>query len=576
MSITVFVARRIHTMNPAYPQAEAVAVQDGKVLAVGSRDEMMAWGADGGGHGEVTVDETFVDHVLLPGFVEAHSHAMVGGMWTLPYVGFFDRTGPDGRHWPGCKTIDEVIERLRAADSENPGSEPLVAWGLDPIYFEGERLIADHLDGVSEERSVFVYHVSGHLATANNALLRAEGIDRDCPTPGVSRKADGEPDGELQEPAAMSLATTAFTKLRNAFAGDEVIWNYAFEGRNAGHTFITDLGTTQLRDAEQLERWQRVVHQPGFPARVMVAAGPGFGGGGEPAELAAMTVKLRDESTDRLHFGIVKLILDGSIQGFTARVTWPGYFQPPAGGDADGHGAAEAPDLDGGHGLWLLDPNEMANIVGAYHQAGLTVHCHCNGDEAAEVFIDAVEKSLLEHPRWDHRHTVQHCQLTTPAQYRRMAAMGMCANIFSNHIFYWGDQHRDITVGPERAARMDACATAEREGVSFSFHSDTPVTPMGHLHVSWCAVNRRTATGQVLGAEEAISVDSAMRAATIGAAHQMKVDHLVGSIETGKFADFAVLTEDPYDVNPMLLKDIGVWGTVLGGEKQPAAQPVND
>jgi predicted amidohydrolase YtcJ len=218
-----------------------------------------------------------------------------------------------------------------------------------------------------------------------------------------------------------------------------------------------------------------------------------------------------------------------------------------------------------------MAPEQMADIVEPYHRAGLTVHVHCNGDEATEVFIDAVEEVLTRAPRPDHRHTVQHCQLTTPAQYRRMAALGMCANIFSNHIFYWGDQHRDITVGPDRAASMDACATALRSGVSFSIHSDTPVTPLGHLHTAWCAVNRLTASGQVLGPDERISVADALFAATVGGAYQLKLDDDIGSIQAGKLADFAVLEDDPFEVDPAALKDIGVWGTVLGGTPMPAA-----
>ncbi len=553
VSTTIYTARRIITMNPALPSAEAVAVRDGRILGVGTTEELAAWG-------EHTVDATFADKVLLPGFVEAHSHVMTGGMWKLPYVGFFDRVAPDGTPAPGCTSIDEIVARLQEIDAamDDP-SEVLVAWGLDPIYFPDERLVARHLDRISETRPVFVYHVSGHLATVNTALLQAEGIDRHSPTPGIAVDAEGEPDGELQEPAAMNLATSAFAKLTGSFTGDEVPWNYAYEARNAGHTFITDLGTSQLRDPEQLARWRRVTSDPEYPARVMVAAGPGFGGGAAaPEDLAREAVTLRDgDENDKLHFGIIKLIIDGSIQGFTARISWPYYYDAPA----------DHP----GNGLWLVDPEALPEIVGAYHKAGLTVHCHCNGDEAAEVFIDAVEKALEEHPRWNHRHTVQHCQLTTKAQYRRMAELGMAANIFSNHIFFWGDQHRDVTVGPERAAGMDACGTAEREGVSFSFHSDTPVTPMGHLHVAWCAVNRRTATGKVLGPEETISVESALHAATLGGAYQLKVDHLVGSIEAGKFADFAVLDDDPLSVDPMTLKDIGVWGTVVGGKHFPAA-----
>jgi len=117
---------------------------------------------------------------------------------------------------------------------------------------------------------------------------------------------------------------------------------------------------------------------------------------------------------------------------------------------------------------------------------------------------------------------------------------------------------------------MDACATALREGVSFSIHSDTPITPMGHLHTAWCAVNRLTATGEVLGPDERIPVMDAMKAITLDAAYQLKLDHEMGSIEAGKLADFAVLEEDPLLVDPVTLKDIEVWGTVLGGVLHPA------
>jgi len=550
---TIYPARRVITMNPAYPVAEAVAVRGTRILGVGTCDELASWGAH-------TVDDRFADQVLLPGFVEAHTHVMSGGVWQFPYVGYFDRRGPDGRIWPGSGDIAAVVRRLQEFEAELTDPEQvLIAWGLDPIYFAGERMTAAHLDQVSQTRPIFVYHASAHLATVNSALMRREGITADTPTPGVARGADGKPNGELQEPPAIMLAGEAFRRIAASMRTQDAMWNYAYEARNTGQTTITDLGTSQIDDSTQLADWRAVTDDPSYPARVMVAASNIFGGGASPEELAALAVDLKSKGTPKLRFGIVKLILDGSIQGFTARVSWPHYHHPP-----EGHP---------GNGLWLMAPEQMADIVGLYHAAGLTVHCHCNGDEAAEVFIDAVEAALIAHPRRDHRHTVQHCQLTTPAQYRRMATLGMCANIFSNHIYYWGDQHRDITVGPERAARMDACATAGREGVSYAIHSDTPVTPMGQLHTAWCAVNRITASGQVLGPDERISVDEALRAVTLGAAYQLGLDHEIGSLEAGKLADFAVLEEDPTTVDPSALKDIGVWGTVVGGTPFEAPRP---
>ncbi len=551
-AITIYPARQIITMNRAFPFAEAVAVRASRILGVGSIHDLTTWG-------DHTIDDRFRDHVLTPGFVEAHTHVMTGGVWQYTYVGYFDRKGPDGKLWKGCQDIDSVVDRLAGVEAtlDDP-HQPLVAWGLDPIYFPGERMVATHLDRVSDRRPSFVYHASGHLATVNSALMELESITVDTPTPGVARGADGQPNGELQEPAAMMLGGNAYREISIAMGTEEAIWNYGNEARNCGTTLVTDLGTTPVDNQDRIDQWRRVTDDPSFPTRVMVATmGAGFGSRSTLSDLAQRTLELQATGTEKLRFGLVKIVLDGSIQGFTARVTWPHYYNPP-----EGHP---------GNGLWLVPPDQMPEIVGAFHDAGLTVHCHCNGDEAAEVFIDAVEQSLERHPRWDHRHTVQHCQLTTPAQYRRMAALGMCANIFANHIFYWGDQHRDFTVGPERAARMDACATALREGVSFSIHSDAPITPMGHLHTAWSAINRLTASGDVLGPNERIPALAALESITIGGAHQLKLDHDLGSIEAGKLADFAVLDDDPLDVDPRTIKDIGVWGTVLGGVPFEAA-----
>ena len=238
---------------------------------------------------------------------------------------------------------------------------------------------------------------------------------------------------------------------------------------------------------------------------------------------------------------------DGSIQGFTARLQWPHYYRT------------------GRNGLWDMEPDELARWVRAFHEAGLQIHCHCNGDEAIEAFVDAVEAAVASSPRRDHRHTVQHGQMMNEAQLRRMAALGMGVNFFSNHLYYWGDVHFETTVGPERARRMNDCSAALRLGVPFSVHSDAPITPIGPLFSAWCAVNRTTRSGRILGPQRRISVHEALRAATLGAAHTLKLDHLVGSIEPGKYADFTVLAEDPLGVDEEAIKDIEIVATVVGG-----------
>ncbi len=554
--VTVFTARRIHTMSPSVPTAEAVAVRDGRIIAVGSLEDMAAYGPH-------THDDRFAGAVMLPGFVEAHCHVMVGGGWKFTYVGYFDRTDPRGRVWSGCRDTSSVIDRLAeaaAAMDADPlvgPKDPLIAWGLDPIYLEGPRLDAHDLDRACDHRPIFVFHSSAHLATVNTAMMEISGIDADTPVPGVSRRPDGQPDGELQEPAAMALARIGYSALARAMRGPEPIRTLGRLANRAGITTFADLGTTRPDVEEGLKAWIDTVEDPSFPARAVVA-GSLMGGSGTPEERARLAAELKGHDTDKLRFGLVKIVLDGSIQGLTARVGFPGY-----------HNGAP-------NGLWLIPPEQMPDLVGAFHRAGLTVHCHCNGDEAVDVFLDAVERALVDHPRPDHRHTVQHCQLTTEAQYRRMARLGMCANIFSNHIYYWGDQHAAITLGPTRAAAMDACATAARHGVPFALHTDAPVTPLSPLASVWSAVTRTTASGRVLGPGERIPVDLALRGITIDAAFQLNMDHEIGSIEVGKFADFAILEEDPLEVEPAELRNIGVLATVLGGEVFTVPDPDGD
>ena len=176
----------------------------------------------------------------------------------------------------------------------------------------------------------------------------------------------------------------------------------------------------------------------------------------------------------------------------------------------------------------------------------------------------------MKFPARDHRFTIQHGQLIDAAQFRRIKMLGMCVNLFPNHHFYWGDQHYATTVGPERAERMNACATALANGVPLAIHSDAPVTPLGPLFTAWCAVNRRTASGRILGAAERISVPDALRTITLGAAYTLKLDHEIGSIECGKRADLAVLEDDPLEIGGGKLKDVRVWGTVQDGRVFPA------
>ena len=536
--IQVFVAKKIITMNPGQPEATCVAVREGKILSVGSLEEVSQWG-------EVEVNHTFQDKILMPGLVEGHCHLMEGAMWDAVYVGFHDRRGPDGKLWKGLTTLDQVIRRLQQAETDmTDDSAELLAWGFDPIFFGTARLSTKELDTVSVIRPIAILHASVHLMNVNSAMLAVAGIDEDTDIDGIHKDADGKPSGELQEFAAMFPIYRIIGKQLAISSSEKesAIWNFGKVAQLAGVTTATDL----MNDLSAIgaENLRKITPDDNYPIRIVPAYGPQ-----RSAENGLKRLQEAiEQNTDKLHYGPVKVIVDGSIQGFTARVKWPGYF--------DGKP----------NGLWIIPPSQFVELFTPFHLNGLQLHVHTNGDEAAELVINAFEEILTKHPRADHRHTLQHCQMADSAQLRRIAALGMCINFFSNHIYYWGDAHYKQTMGPDRANRMNAAGSALRLGIPIAFHSDAPITQLSPLFTAWCAVQRKTSSGRVLGENERISVSAALHAITLGAAYTLKMDHLVGSIEVGKHADFAVLEQDPTQIDPDHLKDISVWGTVLGGK----------
>lgn len=322
---------------------------------------------------------------------------------------------------------------------------------------------------------------------------------------------------------------------------ESAIRSYGQVAMRAGVTTVTDL-FSQLED-EDLDLMLDVTSEDDFPLRIV----PALGASGDPSALAERALALKARSTDKLRLGAVKLMTDGSIQGWTARVKWPGYV----GGQPNG--------------LWNMAPDQIAQTCVEMHAAGVQMHIHVNGDEASEVVIDALEAAMRAQSWPAHRHVLQHGQLMGADQFRRCAELGICVNLFVNHLWYFGDQHVALTVGEDRANRMDAVRSALDAGLTVAIHSDAPVTPMGPLFTAWCAVMRQTITGRVLGEAQRISVEEALRAITLGAAQTLKLDAEIGSIEAGKCADFAVLGADPTEGPAAALRDVPVLGTVFAG-----------
>ena len=541
---TIYAAKKIITMNPARPVVSHVAVRDGRILAAGSLEELERWG-------ESTVDTRFADKVLMPGLVEGHAHTMEGIFWRYVYCGFFDRTDPNGKKWDGAKSVEAVLDRLNAAESDlTDADEPLTGFQLDPIYFDNRKITRADLDKVSSTRPIGVVHASCHIMNVNSKALELAGMLRPgINHPGVPLGDDGMPTGELKGPDVMTPVSVHVGFDRDMLACDERgLRDFGKLCVRSGVTTVTDLAA-RLND-EAVEMMLGVTAEKDYPARVVPLR---FFQGLTPAELIDNAVALKKKSSDRLRLGMVKVVADGSIQGFSARMRFPGYF----------NGAP--------NGLWYIAPEQLLETYERGLKADVHIHTHTNGDEATQLAIELLEQSLRKHPSPDHRYTLQHCQLADAAQFRRMTKLGMCVNLFANHHFYWGDEHYNLTVGPERAERMNAARTALANGLPMAIHSDAPITPLGPLFTAWCAVNRLTASGRTQGEYEKISVEDALYAITLGAAYTLKLDGEVGSIEAGKHADFAVLEDDPTEVGGENLKDVRVWGTVQGGRIFEAA-----
>ncbi len=534
--ITVFKAKKIITMDTNHPTATHVAVQDGRILAVGGADCADQWGA-------VTHDDRLADTVLMPGLIEGHAHMMAGIIWDYAYAGYHDRMDPNGKWWGGKTDLDTVVADLTEFEKSLPTGKPLTGWGLDPIFLEGERLSRHHLDQISTDRPVVVIYSNFHLMCANSKALEMAGYDRTTNVEGVVKDANGDPTGELQEMAAMfPIMRRCDVDFRAMTLQDRAVTSYAEVCKRAGVTTATDL-FSHMEDSD-LDMLLNVTGKSDFPIRLVPAIAAI---GGQPQEMAQRIKRLSAHSTDKLRIGAAKLMTDGSIQGWTARVKWPGYV----GGQPNG--------------IWNTPPEQIYQIVEAMQAEGVQMNIHVNGDEASEVAIDAIAAAARKYPWADARHVLQHCQMMGRDQFERCAELGICTNIFSNHIWYFGDQHAAQTIGEDRAQRMDAVRGAMDAGVKVAIHSDAPVTPLGPLFTAWCAVNRQTMTGRVLGAEQCISVQDALYLITMGAASTMKLDREIGSIETGKKADFAILGDDPTAVDPQALKDVPVLGTVFGG-----------
>ena len=528
---TVYRGGSVITLDAENRVVEALGVEGDRIGAVGSEAEVRGWAGDGARVVELE------GRALLPGFIDAHGHYPGAGV----YARAADLNAPP---IGSVRSLDDLAARLREQAAQKEPDEWVIGMSYDDtLLVEGRHPTREDLDRVSTSQPVGVVHVSGHLAAVNGRGLEQLGITRDSADPEggrIRRGPDGEPTGVLEETAMESVMAHV---LQPGLGGSLAIVDEANRRYLAAGVTTAQVGyaSEDMAGLVWLSRLGRI------PLRLVIWPGVEW-----------MDAVLSGEAslprTDPLwvRFGAVKLVSDGSIQGYTAYLREP-YFVPPGDDPAD-------------RGYPRYPKQELAARVASYRDAGLQVAIHANGDAAIDDALDALEAAQAGDPELDARPVIIHAQMTRPDQLDRMKRLRVIPSFFVLHTYYWGDRHRERFLGPERAARISPTRTAQQTGVRFTLHCDTPVVPMEPLRLVWAAVNRRTTGGQELGPEERIDVTSALRAVTIDAAFQHFEEDLKGSLEPGKLADLVIVGRSPLAEPPDSLAAIPVLETVVGGE----------
>ena len=477
---------------------------------------------------------------MIPAFIDPHGHFPESGFCALHRVDLMCPPLGD------IEKLDQVFERLAEHAAKTPRGEWIFGSFFDQTVVEENRFpTVDELDRISRDHAVVVMHMSGHACAGNSEALRRAGVDRSTPQPkGGHIEKDpitGELTGLLEEPAAMGpISSTMFGTSGDRFR-DGLRWA-ADEYASHGVTTAQNAWASQ----HLLNEFQSAARDGEPKIRMTILPDAHL----EP-DITSGRLSLDVPDPRHLKIGPRKLFSDGSIQIFTAYMSEP--YHTAFRGDSDYRGYP------------IYGRDELTNHITALHEAGHQIHIHVNGDGAGDDVLHAFEVAQDRHPRSDHRHTIIHGQTLRDDQLDKMASLGLTVSFFSYHVYVWGDRHREIFLGPERARRISPAASAVERGIRFTLHNDTPVTPMRPLPLIWCAVNRLTASGHELGPEQRISPLQALRAHTIDAAWQVFRDDDLGSIETGKSADFAVLSKNPLE-HAETIKDIQVDATIKDGE----------
>ncbi|MGK9220215.1 MULTISPECIES: amidohydrolase [unclassified Microbacterium] len=540
----MIVARAIHTVDGRDTTATAMLIDRGRILAVGDR-ETCAAAAHALGLDPETAD--LGDGVVVPGFVDAHAHPLMYGQM-MTWVD----CGPEK-----AGSIPEIVALLRAAAEGLPEGRPVRGYGYEhrnlaerrhPTRFE--------LDEVSTEREVYLMNASGHGGVVNSVTLERAGVDRGTPDPegGVFfRDADGELTGELSDAACNILTGVHGVKIGHHGP------NFHLADEPEEHLRQLDVATRRFLDGGVTAIGDAQVSRREFDMYLRLAEA----GRLELRVSMYLLSHLLDEALEmglvgafgnaHLSFAGIKLYADGTLGGWTAYFP-DGYVGDPC-----------------RTGQFYHEPAEYAELIRRAHAAGLQTATHAQSPTAIEMVVSAIEAALAERPDPDARHRIEHCGLPTADQIRRMAAAGIRPVNQTQHYYNWGEGVEEAIGTP--GERFNPLGEFEAAGVPITISSDAPVAEPIPLEAIQTAVTRVTRRGRRLGPDDLrVSARAALRAHTYEGAVSLGREDDLGSLEVGKCADFAVLSDDPLAVEPERIAAIRVRETWIGGERRHRAE----
>ena len=536
----IITASSIITIDPALPRATAVAVSGERIVAVGDLEQCRAALPN-------AVVQDLGDIVLMPGFIESHSHPVLSGIMTQPPV-----------HWIApyvdSPTWDDCVALFRRLDADEPADQMLLFNGFDGLLHGAPAPTAATLDEFFPSRPVLVIDNSGHGAYVNTAMLEALGWIEDPPADPVggsfARRADGSLDGQIWElPAIMMAANMPMAKVISSPLASAGQW-YALMARS-GITSTSEMTYNRGLAASFIA----LAQQPSSPLRISLYHMSTEADCGDPFTSAVPESMLQKKG--------IKLWADGSPWVGNVALTFP-YL--------DTETTRRAHIAPGPRGLDQMNYSreQIEAVIDAHVDAGWQFSFHVNGDAALDVVLDAFESALTRHGLLgtDHRWRLEHLGAARADQFERAASLGVVASLGAFQFTYWGDLLDGQMFDHEHGAQWCRVKDATDAGTVPSYHNDGSVSPPIPLRNIQTCVTRTTISGTVHGPEQIVSLDEALKAQTINAAFALGREHEIGSISVGKFADFVELSADPYVVDPLkLTTDITVLGTWLGGAR---------